>query len=38
MLHVQGDIRKWPDVNADFHIAVLPRETAALFQEQPPAI
>ncbi|MEI7822324.1 MAG: hypothetical protein WCK55_15530 [Verrucomicrobiota bacterium] len=37
MLHVQGDIRKWPDVNADFHIAVLPRETATLFQEQPPA-
>jgi hypothetical protein len=37
MLHVQGDIRKWPDVNAEFPITVLPRETATLFQEQPPA-
>jgi hypothetical protein len=37
MLHVHGDIRKWPDVNAEFPITVLPRETATLFQEQPPA-
>ena len=37
MLHVQGDIPKWPDVNAEFPITVLPRETATLFQEQPPA-
>lgn len=37
MLHVHGDIRKWPDVNAEFPITVLPRETATLFQEQPSA-
>lgn len=37
MLHVRGDIPKWPDVNAEFPITVLPRETATLFQEQPPA-
>ena len=37
MLHVHGDIPKWPDVNAEFPITVLPRETATLFHEQPPA-
>ena len=37
MLRVNGDIPKWPDVNAEFPITVLPREAATLFQEQPPA-
>ncbi|MEO6788163.1 MAG: DUF3592 domain-containing protein [Chthoniobacteraceae bacterium] len=37
LLHVRGDIPKWPDVNADFPIAVLPRDASTLFQEQPPA-
>lgn len=36
MLHVHGDIPRWPDVNAEFPITVLPRETATFFQEQPP--
>ena len=35
-LRVAGDIPKWPDVSADFPIAVLPREAATLFQEQNP--
>ena len=37
LLRVHGDIPKWPDVNAEFPIAVLPREAATLFHEQPPA-
>ena len=35
MLCVRGDIPKWPDVNAEFPITVLPRDTATLFQEKP---
>jgi hypothetical protein len=35
MLRVHGDIPKWPDVNAEFPITVLPREAATLFHEQP---
>ncbi len=37
MLQVHGDIPRWPDVNAEFPITVLPRDTATLFQEHPPA-
>ena len=37
MLRVNGDIPKWPDVNAEFPITVLPREASTLFHEQPPA-
>ncbi|MEO6739533.1 MAG: DUF3592 domain-containing protein [Chthoniobacteraceae bacterium] len=36
MLRVHGDIPKWPDVDAEFPITVLPREAATLFHEQPP--
>jgi hypothetical protein len=35
-LRVAGGIPRWPDVNAEFAITVLPRETATLFQEQNP--
>ena len=37
MLHVKGDIPKWPDVDAEFPIAVTPRDVTTLFQEQPTA-
>ena len=37
MLTVHGDIPKWPDMNAEFPIAVLPREPSTLFHEQPSA-
>jgi len=36
-LNVHGDIPKWPDVNAEFAIDVLPRDASTLFHEQPPA-
>ena len=36
-LRVAGDIPKWPDVSAEFPIAVLPRSAATLYQEQNPA-
>lgn len=35
-LRLAGDIPKWPDVGAEFPIAVLPRDASTLFQEQPP--
>ena len=38
LLRVHADIPKWPDVNAEFPITVLPRDPATLFHEQPPAI
>jgi hypothetical protein len=37
LLRVHGDIPKWPDVDAEFPIVVLPREVATPFHEQPPA-
>ena len=37
MLQVKGDIPKWPDVDAEFPIAVTPRDVSTLFQEQPTA-
>ena len=37
MLRMHGDIPKWPDVDAEFPITVLPRDAATLFQEPPPA-
>ena len=37
MLRVHGGIPKWPDVDAEFPITVLPRDAATLFQQQPPA-
>ncbi len=35
LLHVHGDIPRWPDVDAEFPITVLPRDVATLFPSIP---
>ncbi len=35
LLHLHGDIPRWPDVDAEFQITVLPRDVATLFPTTP---
>jgi hypothetical protein len=37
LLRVQGEIPRWPDVNAEFPFTVLPCDAATLFREPPSA-